>query len=294
VGTINHPLMSLEVLRARGARVLSVIVSRPPTEAVRHAIASFGRVDVLDFPVVPAPDATSLEDAVVGWLARDDVRRMVDAVGARRTRVPSADLATRDAAVVWHPYTQHATAAPPLPVASARGAHLRLADGTSILDGISSWWTTLHGHGHPAIAAAIARQAATLDHVLFAGSTHAPAVTLAERLVALAPDGLERVFYADDGSTAVEAAIKMALAFHRRRGMPGRDRLLGLVEGYHGDTAGAMSVSDDGPFVRDFGALRVPVMRVAPAVPPADDIPPALPPPDAEPPPVGACVSTTS
>ena len=98
--------------------------------------------------------------------------------------------------------------------------------------------------------------------MLFAGSTHAPAVTLAERLIALAPDGLARVFYADDGSTAVEAALKLALAFHRRRGAPSRDRLIGLEEGYHGDTAGAMSVSDDGPFVRDFGALRVPVTRV--------------------------------
>ncbi len=262
VGTINHTLLSLEAARARGARILAVIVSKPPTLAVLAAITSFGRVPVLDFPTIPSEGVASFEAAVATWVARFDVRHLVGAITGHRTQVPSADLAMRDRAVVWHPYTQHLSMAAPLPVASASGSWLRLADGTHVLDAISSWWTTLHGHGHPAIVSAIARQAGTLDHVLFAGSTHEPAVALAERLLALAPDGLARVFYADDGSTAVEAALKMAIAFHRRRGAPGRDRLVALEEGYHGDTAGAMSVSDDGPFVEDFGSLRVPVTRV--------------------------------
>ncbi|MCA9622889.1 MAG: aminotransferase class III-fold pyridoxal phosphate-dependent enzyme, partial [Myxococcales bacterium] len=113
------------------------------------------------------------------------------------------DLSARDARVLWHPFTQAATAPPPLPVVAAEGAYLILEDGRRIFDGLSSWWSTLHGHGEPRIVEAIARQAARLDHVLFAGCTHPPAVELAERLVALAPAGLDRVFFSDDGSTAV-------------------------------------------------------------------------------------------
>ena len=262
VGTINHTLLSLEAARARGVRVIAVVISRPATAAVRDAIEAFGRVPVVELPDMPTADAPSFRTAVAGWAGRADARALLETIAATPVAVPEDSLARRDAAVVWHPYTQHAAAVAPLPVAAAHGAWLRLDDGSLVLDAISSWWTTLHGHGHPAIVGAIARQAATLDHVLFAGSTHEPAVALAEQLVALAPEGLSRVFYADDGSTAVEAALKMALAFHRRRGAPGRDRLVALVDGYHGDTAGAMSVSDDGPFVRDFGALRIPVARV--------------------------------
>jgi len=149
--------------------------------------------------------------------------------------------------VLWHPYTQAARSPKPLPIVGAEGAYLITEDGRRILDGISSWWVSVHGHGHPRLAAALARQARVLDHVLFAGATHPPAVELAERLTALT--GLDRVFYSDNGSTAVEVALKMAFQYWRNRGER-RTRFLALDHAYHGDTVGAMSVSGI-PLFRD-------------------------------------------
>jgi len=146
-----------------------------------------------------------------------------------------------DRAHVWHPYTQMLTAAPPLPVVAARGAWLELAGGRRLLDGISSWWVTLHGHAEPALAAAAAEQAGRLEQVIFAGFTHEPAARLAAELTARAPSGLDRVFYSDDGSTAVEVAMKMAAQHWRHRGEPRRSRFLALENAYHGDTFGTMA-----------------------------------------------------
>ncbi len=174
---------------------------------------------------------------------------------------PGDDLLARDAARVWHPFTQHGAARPPLAVVGALGAHLTLADGRRVLDGISSWWTNLHGHGHPRLVAALTRQAALLDHVHFAGCTHAPAVEAAERLVAAAPRGLTRVFFSDDGSTAVEVALKMALQAQAQRGQPRRTRYVAFERAYHGDTVGALSVGDPGLFESPFGPLLFPVAR---------------------------------
>jgi adenosylmethionine-8-amino-7-oxononanoate aminotransferase len=180
-----------------------------------------------------------------------------------------SELHRRDRAVVWHPYTQHGIDDSPLAVRSARGATLTLDDGREIIDAISSWWTSLHGHGRPEIVAAIHAQAETLDHVLFAGATHEPAVALAEKLVALAPKGLARVFYSDDGSTAVEVALKIALQAHAQRGRPERKVFVAFENGYHGDTFGAMAVGDPDPFFRAFESLLFRVERCAVA---ADDL----------------------
>ena len=173
-----------------------------------------------------------------------------------------SDLPERDARVIWHPYTQHGIEAAPLPVVRADGAWLELADGTRLLDGISSWWATLHGHSHPALVAAISEQAARLDHVLFAGATHEPAVQLAERLLAIVPDGLSRVFYSDDGSTAVEAALKMVLQSWVHREQPDRRVFVALDGAYHGDTFGAMAAGDPDPFFRPFESMMFEVRRV--------------------------------
>jgi adenosylmethionine-8-amino-7-oxononanoate aminotransferase len=173
-------------------------------------------------------------------------------------------LVERDLACLWHPFTQHGIEAPPFAVARASGAELFLDDGRVLIDAISSWWATLHGHGHPALVDALARQAAELDHVLFAGATHAPAVELAERLVALAPRGLARVFYSDDGSTAVEIALKMAYQRWVHAGEPQRTVFVALAGGYHGDTFGAMAVGDPEPFFRAFAPFLPEVRRVAP------------------------------
>ena len=175
-----------------------------------------------------------------------------------------SDLVRRDRQVVWHPYTQHGLEDDPLPVRSARGALLVLEDGREIVDAISSWWTCLHGHARPEIADAMRAQAGTLDHVLFAGATHEPAVALAERLVAIAPRGLSRVFFSDDGSTAVEVALKIAFQAHVQRGEKERRTFVALEGGYHGDTFGAMAVGDPDPFFRAFEPLLFRVERSAP------------------------------
>ncbi len=173
-----------------------------------------------------------------------------------------ADLLRRDALALWHPYTQHGADPQPLPVRAAHGARLELHDGRSVIDAISSWWCCLHGHGRPELAAAIAAQARELDHVLFAGCTHAPAIEVAERLLALAPRGLERVFFADNGSTAVEVALKMVLQAHVHDGRPARRVFVALDGGYHGDTFGAMAVGDPDPFFLPFAPLLFAVRRV--------------------------------
>jgi adenosylmethionine-8-amino-7-oxononanoate aminotransferase len=171
------------------------------------------------------------------------------------------DLLARDRAYLWHPFTQAAIAPAPLPVVRAQGVWLELADGRRILDAASSWWTVLHGHGHPAIVAAIARQAAELDHVLFAGCTHPAAVAVAQHLIRIAPEGLTRVFFSDNGSTAVEVALKMAFQFWRNRGCPERRGFVALAHAYHGDTVGAMSVGDPADFSGTFAPLLLPVGR---------------------------------
>jgi adenosylmethionine-8-amino-7-oxononanoate aminotransferase len=145
---------------------------------------------------------------------------------------------------VWHPYGALPAALAPLPVVSATGVRLKLADGRELIDGMASWWCAIHGYAHPALDAAVRAQLERMAHVMFGGLTHEPAVRLAERLTELAPAGLERVFFADSGSVSVEVAIKMCLQFQRACGHTERTRLLTVRGGYHGDTFGAMAVCD--------------------------------------------------
>ncbi len=166
-----------------------------------------------------------------------------------------AELSALDARHMWHPFTQAQTARPPVAIASAEGAVLRGVDGREYLDLISSWWVVLHGHGEPAIAQAIARQAGELDHVIFAGFTHEPAVRLAASLAEMMPGDLDRVFFSDDGSTAVEVALKMSYQYWRNKGEPERKRFLSLDGGYHGDTFGAMSVGTGSGFFDEWKDL---------------------------------------
>jgi adenosylmethionine-8-amino-7-oxononanoate aminotransferase len=156
-----------------------------------------------------------------------------------------------DTAHVWHPYTQHGIAPTATPVVRGEGAYLYGPDGSRLLDAISSWWVTLHGHAHPAIADAIAEQAGVLEQVIFAGFAHEPGARLAAELAAVLPDGLTRIFYSDDGSTAVEVAVKMAIQYWRLRGRP-RRLVAALENAYHGDTFGAMSASAPSVFTEAF------------------------------------------
>ncbi|WP_425605662.1 adenosylmethionine--8-amino-7-oxononanoate transaminase [Pseudoxanthomonas daejeonensis] len=164
----------------------------------------------------------------------------------------AAQWRDRDLAVLWHPCTQmreHPAILPLVPIERGDGAWLVGRDGRRYLDGISSWWTNLHGHAEPRIAEAIARQARSLEQVILAGFSHAPAVELAERLLAIAPRQsgrapLAKVFYADNGSAGVEVALKMAFHWFRNRGEPGRTKFVALENGYHGETLGALAVGD--------------------------------------------------
>jgi len=159
---------------------------------------------------------------------------------------------------IWMPYTQMQGAPAPLVVRSAQGAVLELEDGRRLVDCISSWWVTLHGHCQPRISAAIAAQAGRLEQVIAAGFTHAPAEELARRLTGHLPF-LPRLFYSDNGSTAVEVALKMAYQYWRNQGAGGRRRFLSLEGAYHGDTLGAMSLSGRSVFTEAFGGLLFPV-----------------------------------
>lgn len=155
---------------------------------------------------------------------------------------------------VWHPFTQHGLGEPIPRVVRSEGAALYTDDGRRVIDAISSWWVTTHGHSHPRITAAIAEQAQRMDQIIFAGWTHEPAETVARELVRIMPSALTRVFFSDSGSTSVEVALKMALGYWDNRGEP-RHRILVMEHSYHGDTIGAMSVGARGVFNRAYAPL---------------------------------------
>nr|MBA3710479.1 adenosylmethionine--8-amino-7-oxononanoate transaminase [Planctomycetota bacterium] len=187
----------------------------------------------------------------------------------------STGLSARDLAVLWHPCGQMRDYRdfPPLEVVGAHGCRLRLADGREILDAISSWWCKSLGHGHPRLRAALVAQAERFEHVILANTTNEPIVRLSERLCALANVAspatagarrLGKVFYADNGSTAVEVALKLALQAHAQSGRAGRTGFAALANGYHGETVGALSVGDCGAYKDTFAPLLFPCVMLGP------------------------------
>lgn len=161
-------------------------------------------------------------------------------------------LSARDKKVIWHPYTHQKYNPPPIPIVKGEGAWLIGEDGRRYLDAVSSWWVTIHGHAHPYIAERIFEQALKLEQVIFTGFTHQPAVELAERLLAILPNQFSKVFYSDNGSTSTEVAIKMAVQYWWNKGDTKRTRIIALANSYHGDTFGAMSISERGIFTLAF------------------------------------------
>ena len=174
-------------------------------------------------------------------------------------------LASRDAKTLWHPCTQHSDHEwlPLLEIVRAEGAYLFDQQGKSYLDAISSWWTCLLGHRHPHIVSSLKQQLDQIDHVIFAGCTHEPAVALAERLCALS--GLDRVFYADIGSAAVEVALKMSFHYWQNQGKVGKQKFVCLQNSYHGETLGALSVTDVALYRKTYGAILLePIIAPSP------------------------------
>ncbi len=169
----------------------------------------------------------------------------------------------RDQAVIWHPFTQAQTAAEPIAIVKAEGIWLYAEDGKRYLDATSSWWVNAHGHAHPYIAEQIFKQASTLEHIIFAGFTHEPAILLAEKLIRLLPGDQARIFYSDNGSTSVEVALKMALQYHHNRGQ-NRRKIISFSNAYHGDTFGAMSVGARNAFNAPFEPLLFEVLSIQP------------------------------
>jgi len=154
------------------------------------------------------------------------------------------NLLERDRDFVWHPYSSSRSDQTIFPVQSAHGVRITLTDGRELIDGMSSWWSAIHGYNHPVLNQAISKQLQDMSHIMFGGLTHQPAVDLAEQLVSLTPPSLKKVFFVDSGSVAVEVAIKMAIQYWYAKNQPNKQKILTIRYGYHGDTFGAMSVSD--------------------------------------------------
>ena len=177
------------------------------------------------------------------------------------------DWIQRDQRVIWHPYSPQKYAVPPIPIQKGDGVHLVDFNGKKYIDAISSWWVTLHGHAHPFINSRISQQAALLEQVIFAGFTHEPAISLAEALLNRLPSEFSKIFYSDNGSTATEVALKMALQFWSNQDIRHRKTILALRNAYHGDTFGAMSMSERGVFTYAFQDKLFDVRFIDPPTP---------------------------
>ncbi len=170
-------------------------------------------------------------------------------------------LAQQDQAIIWHPYTQMHTAPLPIAIVKGEGAYLITESGVKLIDAISSWWVNIHGHAHPYIAQKVFEQLQTLEHCIFAGFTHQPAVHLAQKILSILPANQSKVFYTDNGSTAVEVALKMSLQFWQNQGQK-RLNILAFENSYHGDTFGAMAVSGRSAFTAPFQTLLFDVLFI--------------------------------
>ena len=168
--------------------------------------------------------------------------------------IRNMSLLQKDIQNIWHPFTQTYGSEAPVAIVKGEGLYLIDEEGNRIVDAVSSWWTSIHGHCHPYIAQKIAEQASTLDHVIFAGFTHPKAVDLSQHLLRLLPANFSKIFFSDDGSTAVEVAIKMAVQYWHNQGQT-KNRIIAFKEAYHGDTFGAMAIGERGAFTKAFESL---------------------------------------
>jgi adenosylmethionine---8-amino-7-oxononanoate aminotransferase len=260
VGAIGRSLSTLNVVRDAGCDVRAVVLVGANDPYAEAEIEKHGRVAVVSLQPPVGWDPDGLAIAVDSQ--RAVLYQLRSLVEAPHVRVSIEDLVRRDRAVIWHPYTSLADPDDPLPVVGAHDEFLELADGRRIVDGISSWWTILHGHRQPRLMATLHKASRQIDHVVFAGATHPYAIECAEELLKTAPWTGGRVFFSDNGSTAVEVALKMAYQFWCHRGEPQRKLFVGFDNCYHGDTFGAMAVSRDPVFFGRFEPLLFRASRV--------------------------------
>jgi adenosylmethionine-8-amino-7-oxononanoate aminotransferase len=252
LGAIGRTLQCLYALESHGHRPLAVVLLGPVDEFAAAQIRCRGQG-------LPVHCLTLPEEWTPAGIQRCAAKERGALQALRETLTPvmksTDELVIRDRQALWHPYTSLRDPDAPLVCVGARDEFLHLADGRRIIDGISSWWTILHGHRFPPLMDALREAAALYDHVHFAGVTHAAGVELAELLLGTMPWRGGRVFYSDNGSTAVEVALKMAYQFWCHQGRPRRTRFVGFEHGYHGDTFGAMAVGRDPVFFGRFEPL---------------------------------------
>jgi adenosylmethionine-8-amino-7-oxononanoate aminotransferase len=255
VGAVGRALTAVQTLRAERIPIQAVVLVGPRDEYAEEEICKHGRILTRSLRPPATWELASLKSAATEQRAvLEELRHVVDE-DVRESGAAPADLVDRDRQHVWHPYTSLRDPTQPLSVVGAHDEFLELADGHRLIDGISSWWTILHGHRKARLMAALLRASERIDHVLFAGATHEFAVEYAEELLETAPWSGSRVFYSDNGSTAVEVALKMAYQFWCHRQQPERTLFVGFEGGYHGDTFGAMAVGRDPLFFGRFEPL---------------------------------------
>ena len=267
LGAINHALLSLDALASRNIHVQGIVFTEttPALSADEQAIRLDNMETIARMASVPVlaalPFISGLQEEAGAkqadaWetIARllTPLAKSLTAVSARtetgraETGRAEADTALLDfdRKHLWHPYTSAVTPLPVFEAVATSRNHIILRDGTRLVDGMASWWAAIHGYNHPRLERALLQQAKEMPHVMFGGLTHAPAVNLGKKLLTLAPDGINRVFFADSGSVAVEVAIKMAVQYHQATGNLHKTACMTFLGGYHGDTLGAMSVCD--------------------------------------------------
>lgn len=266
LGTINHTLLTLEAARSRGLELLGVVLngrSGKPSLSERtnpEVVRKLGEVPV--FGVVPKlPSASPAR--VAPHLKTELLLKQLRSLPLRR-RVRRALLSRADRSKIWHPFTQMSEweKQEPLMIESGDGNTLTGTDGRRYLDGVSSLWVNLHGHRHPALTRAIREQAGKIAHSTLLGGANVPATELAEELLEIAPQNLSRVFYSDNGSTAVEVALKMAFQYWQQNGRPSRRRFAHFVNAYHGDTVGSVSVGGIDLFHKVYGPILLKGFKV--------------------------------
>ncbi|MFH1798686.1 MAG: adenosylmethionine--8-amino-7-oxononanoate transaminase [Candidatus Omnitrophota bacterium] len=270
LGAINHTLLTIEALKKRNIQIIGIIfnrISNRENEIILKdnlkIVEKISKIKVLgelfyseenedlygEFKLIGEEVSKNRDSDLFFFPSLNEKNRSLSLF------LPS--LIQKDLKYIWHPYTQMKDCefSPPIPIAKAEGIKLYDYDGKFYYDTISSWWCNVHGHNHPVIKAAIKEQLDRFEHVLFAGFTHKPAIDLAEKLVSITPKNLTKVFYSDNGSTAVEAAMKMSFQYWQNTGVLNKTAFLSLDRAYHGDTIGAMSVSGVDLFNKTFSPL---------------------------------------